>query len=252
MPSDRVPSIFPERPIRPLPKRKLRERLSPGAIERIEYPPTTVDTIPLFCYPAHNAGGPPHDLQKATREHHRQSTGTSDDQDSPSFYKHEQLPVASTALIVSTTGTQLRPASPEDTKYKKPVDRGATLGQNISAASSVDGYDSLESTNNKKKRKIPSASDTTLRGSFVVSTGSVEKLELGSGMVGGKQATSSAFDVSGSLSMHSDGISGSGRGRLGRALHTRSPLRTLTDGNNSWPSRPPKTGLHISDNGTHC
>ncbi|KAJ4147728.1 hypothetical protein LMH87_002235 [Akanthomyces muscarius] len=68
-------------------------------------------------------------------------------------------------------------------------------------------------------------------------------------MVGGKQATSSAFDVSGSLSMHSDGISGSGRGRLGRALHTRSPLRTLTDGNNSWPSRPPKTGLHQSDNG---
>lgn len=237
MSPDRVPSLFPERPIRPLPKRKLREKLSPEAIQTIEYPPATVNNIPLFYYPTHTTGGPPHDLYKATAEPYKQSNGTPDRLDSSNFSRREPLAISSTAE------GQL-----QDTP---PLDQGVNLGQNNSAASSIDGYDSLENTNNKKKRKIPSASDTILRGSLFASTGSVEILELGSGMDDENQATASAFAVSGSLPTHSDGISGPGRGRLGRALHTRSPLRTLSDGNNTWPSRPLKTGLHNSGTGTH-
>lgn len=251
MPSDGVPSVLPERPIRPLPKRKLRERLSSGAVQTTEHSTTTVNTIPLFYHPAHNTGRPPDDLQKATREHHKHANETSEDQGLPNSYKHDPLPMASTALIASTTETQLQTTPPDDIKNNKSADQEVTVGRTVSAASSIDGYDLLENTNNKKKRKIPSASDTTLQGSFV-STGPVEMLELGSGIVAGNQATACPFDVLGSLSMHSDGISGSGRGRLGRTLHTRSPLRTLSDGNNSWPGRPLKKGLHKSGNGTHC
>lgn len=252
MQSDGVPSVLPERPIRPLPKRKLRERLSSGAVQTTEHSTATVNTIPLFYYPTHNAGGPLYDLQKANREHHKHSNETSENQGLPHSYKHDPLPMASTALTASTIENQLQTTPPDDTKNHKSSDKEVTVGRTASAASSIDGYDLLENTNNKKKRKIPSASDTTSQGSFVVSTGSVEMLELGSGIIAGNQATACAFDVSGSLSMHSDGISGSGRGRLGRTLHTRSPLRTLSDGNNSWPGRPLKKGLHKSGNGTHC
>ncbi|OAQ98162.1 hypothetical protein LLEC1_03585 [Akanthomyces lecanii] len=243
MTSDRITSLFPERPIRPLPKRKLRERLSPRAIQTIEYPPAALNTASLFCYPAHLTGEPLYDLPTATREHHAQSNETSHGQGPPNFDQREPIPVA------STNKTQLQSTPPEDIKYIKPLDQGATFFQNISAASSSDGHDSLENRNNKKKRKIPSASDTTFRGSLVVSTGSVEILELGSGIDDGNQVMTSAFDMSGSMSLHNDRMSGPGRGRLSRTLHMRSPLRTLPDGNNSWPSRSLKTGLHQSGNG---
>ena len=51
MSPDTVSSLFPERPIRPLPKRRLRERLSPEVADAIKYPASTLDNVPLFYYP---------------------------------------------------------------------------------------------------------------------------------------------------------------------------------------------------------
>uniref|UniRef100_A0A8H7TU31 Uncharacterized protein n=1 Tax=Bionectria ochroleuca TaxID=29856 RepID=A0A8H7TU31_BIOOC len=51
MSSDTMPNLFPDRPIRPLPKRRLRERLSPQVAESIKYPPSMLNSVPLFQYP---------------------------------------------------------------------------------------------------------------------------------------------------------------------------------------------------------
>src|SRR3979411_588784 len=48
---DPMSSIYPDRPIRPLPKRRLRERLSPDVAESIKYPPAPKTTTPLFYHP---------------------------------------------------------------------------------------------------------------------------------------------------------------------------------------------------------
>jgi hypothetical protein len=40
----------------------------------------------------------------------------------------------------------------------------------------------------------------------------------------------------------SQGLSGPGRGRLGRSSNGRSPLRALSDGSNAWSSRSKATG----------
>lgn len=243
MPPDRVLSLFPERHIRPLPKRKLREKLSPEAIQTIEYPSVTVHSIPLFHYPTIAARGPPHDLLKAFGEPKKPPSGLVDTLELVGSNGCEPLAISSTSEI------QLQQSPHGDTKFHGPLGHRAYSGQAIPAVSSTNGYELLENTNNKKKRKIPSASDSSLRGSLFTSSGSVEILGLGGRIDDGKQATAPTFAVPGSLSMHSDGISGPGRGRLGRTVHTRSPLRTLSDGNTTWPSKPLKTGLHHSVNG---
>ncbi|KAM3426333.1 hypothetical protein MY4824_010015 [Beauveria thailandica] len=243
MPPDRVLSLFPERPIRPLPKRKLREKLSPEAIQTIEYPSVTVHSIPLFHYPTIAARGPPHDLLKAFEEPKKPSSGLPDTLESSGSNGCEPLAISSASEI------QLQQSPQGDTKSHGPLGHGAFSVQAIPAVSSTNGYELLENPNNKKKRKIPSASDSFLRGSLFTSNGSVEILGLGGRIDDGKQATAPTFAVSGSLPMHSDEISGPGRGRLGRTVQTRSPLRTLSDGNNTWPSKPLKTGLHHSVNG---
>ncbi|TQV93368.1 hypothetical protein IF1G_07946 [Cordyceps javanica] len=238
MSPDRVPSVFSERPIRPLPKRKLREKLSPEAIRTIQYPPATVHNIPLFYYPTCNTGEPPRGFSKASGNHQNLASAT------PENVELSQPHGSAPPAVASSAQRGLQGALQELVKHHAPTDQGASPDQNVSAASSIDGYDSLENANNKKKRKIPSASDSTLRGPLFVNSGSIEMLELGSRIDDDIRATAPALAVSGSSSTHNDGISGSGRGRIGRAVHARSPLRTISDGNNTWPSRPLKAGLY--------
>ena len=112
-----------------------------------------------------------------------------------------------------------------------------------STASSIDGYESFENTNNKKKRKIPAPGNagghssnlsTDLANMDIASgvepdgTGSSAEQYYGSG--------SSAIPVTGS----GTGISGAGRGRYGRSGKGTSQLRPLgasTNGLNAFASR---------------
>ncbi|CAK7241201.1 MAG: hypothetical protein STHCBS139747_002660 [Sporothrix thermara] len=43
--------VFPDRLIHPLPKRRLRDRLSTDAADSIKYPPDQTPGAPLFYYP---------------------------------------------------------------------------------------------------------------------------------------------------------------------------------------------------------
>ncbi|KAJ6786778.1 hypothetical protein PWT90_03119 [Aphanocladium album] len=229
MSPEKLRSFFPERPIRPLPKRRLREKLSPEAIRTIQYPPSAVNSVPLFSPPANAPRGPSQNSSTGIKEElHKAGLGDPDNLESRSV---DSVNSNGSSTSLSSAERQLHLTSQENIRYNTALDRGASLDHNISAASSIDGYDSLENTNNKKKRKIPSASDAILRGSPFNSSGSVEILEPAGGMDHGGQVTSSAHAIP-----PGDSISGPGRGRLSRAVHPRSPLKTLPDGNNTWPS----------------
>lgn len=126
------------RPIRPLPKRRLRSRLSEEAKASI-LPPAAPSSTRLFHLPytpfaesgyltrSTNTGP----LEVTTRPYVENAEGSSDEEDS---------------ALASTVGREHSKAtvtvSPDSTS-------GPTVGQ-------LDSYDWVENTNNKKKRKIPS------------------------------------------------------------------------------------------------
>lgn len=237
MSPDTVSSLFPERPIRPLPKRKLREKLSAGAIQTIEYPLSAVDDIPLFYYPTYaTGGGVSFDLAEKTREHHNHETETCNTLTVANLAGHDTF----------CEGLAAEGQRKGSTRHGTRLDTETNARKPISVASSIDGYDSLENSNNKKKRKIPSPSDSTLRGPPFVSGESTGGMQLGSVIDGRSKGNVSLYTGPASLLMHNEGISGPGRGRLSRAGHTRSPLRTLSDGNNTWSGRQQNTVLNRS------
>lgn len=94
----------------------------------------------------------------------------------------------------------------------------------LSAASSVDGYDSFENTNNKKKRKIPTMGDVSLNSTHLSS-----QLAL-LGLSQDDYAKHIAQSES-TVAITGHGLSGPGRGRYARARSGRSPLRILPDAN---------------------
>lgn len=239
MSPDTVSSLFPDRPIRPMPRRRLREKLSPEAADSIEYPPSTHDNVHLFYYPY-----------------------TFKDEDSLSSDSYSSLPAPGRNYTSRRNGTYheeedaalrstLVPRSPPDilnragngpSRPEQP--RRADPQPPPSTTSSVDGYDSFENVSNKKKRKIPSAGDSALNGTHALNSeiGSLA-ISVGTqspGDVNGDRP--SAYPGSGTFVPVGQGISGSGRGRLGMSRNGRSPLRALADGNNSWAPRTPKQG----------
>jgi hypothetical protein len=248
MSPDTVSSLFPDRPIRPLPKRRLREKLSPGTVETITYPPSTDETTPLFYYPPYNFredGSPPRACSTSPAQQSRRAEegrnytprrnglGLADgDDDEPAL---RSTLVTRSPPEILTRGTQ-RSSKPDIPNPQPP----------LSATSSVDGYDVFENTNNKKKRKIPSMGDPLINGTQGLNN-EVGSLAISAGA--GHSPTneshndralshSASHPTTGTFSSNSQGISGPGRGRLGRSRNGRSPLRALSDGNsNAWAGR---------------
>ncbi|PHH70978.1 hypothetical protein CDD80_5614 [Ophiocordyceps camponoti-rufipedis] len=254
MSADTVSSLFPDRPIRPLPKRRLRERLSPEVAQSIKYPPTTYDTVPLFFYPPFAvkkeatgtiAAEPANPVDPGRRSDPtlvsailRNGLGyAAAEQESPGV--RSALFPRSPPEILSRAGLNpFRPDQPRPAEPQPPP----------SAASSVDGYDSFENTNNKKKRKIPSAGDSAMNAAHSLNN---EINSLAISAAGHSPANeahgdrplhgSSSFSASGPYVANNQGFSGPGRGRLGRSRNGRSPLRALSDGNNAWTARSSKS-----------
>lgn len=248
MSPDTVSSLFPDRPIRPLPKRRLREKLSPDVADTIKYPPSTHETTPLFYYPSYSlkdeaspprAGstGPtlPNRRTEVGRNYTPRRTGAGllDGEDEEAVLRSTLVTRSPPEILTRST----QQASKQDQARPNPQPP-------LSATSSLDGYDLFENTNNKKKRKIPSAGDATLNGthglhheigSLAISagTGHSPTSELHNDRA---YSHSGTYPSAGTLTT-SQGISGPGRGRLGRARNGRSPLRALPDGNNSWVGR---------------
>lgn len=238
----------PDRPIRPLPKRRLRERLSPEVADSIKYPPAPQSTPALFSYPHNLKGGAlEEESTSGSRDFHpdfsgrqssrRNGVGAEGDLD-------EAMP-RRTVVPRPPTESLGRPArllqKPEISK------QGRSPQPPPSAASSADGYDSFENTNNKKKRKIPTAGE--MNGAHGLGDhGLNDAHSLPGGLAvtpdrSGENgnSTSAAYYGSGSFVSAGQNISGPGRGRFGRARNGRSPMQTLSDANGNWLGRGSKT-----------
>lgn len=252
MSPDTVSSLFPDRPIRPLPKRRIRERLSPEVADAIKYPPSTHENAPLFYYPPYTlkeggsprSGGSMSPVESGRRNDvgrtytpRRNGAGIAEGEGDEPALRSTLVTRSPPEILTRATrrSTRLDPA------------RNANPQPPPSTTSSIDGYDSFENTNNKKKRKIPSAGDTTLNGTHGLNN-DIGSLAMSAGihspandLNGDRHSYSAAYPGSGSFMANSQGISGPGRGRLGRSRNARSPLRALSDGTNTWAGRTLKT-----------
>ncbi|KAI2464620.1 hypothetical protein F4781DRAFT_65452 [Annulohypoxylon bovei var. microspora] len=239
-------SLFPDRPIRPLPKRRLRERLSPDVADSIQYPPASQTTAPLFVYPYNSKEdlvslgvGPPNVAHRENaaelgQEAGARRNGLGIEQDD-SLIGQARRALISRPLHDSpghAVRAPLRQSQPRQPNPQPPP----------STASSADGYDSFENSNNKKKRKIPTAGETILNGTHVLNDlgalGVSSPTSAGDdGSLDASGVTSTPYYQSGGAIAGGQGISGPGRGRYGRTRNGRSPLRALSDPNSNWGNR---------------
>ena len=259
--SDSTSSIYPDRPIRPLPKRRLRSRLSSEIAESILYPPATALSKPLFQFPYNDLADQQNDSRaeahssemssSRAREQRGGDTETesyqfkgakngSDDEDGVVMARRYQEQRQRSGGINSMLRNNHMLSRSDATKYvKSPIPQSTT-----SSADSVDGYDSFENTNNKKKRKIPTSGSLGSHQSSLsaemaqMGISSARDVDLGQSEsdsgVGHYYGTgNSALPAVSS----GTGISGAGRGRYGRAgmryQSGRSPLGVSVNGSNT-------------------
>ncbi len=259
--SDTTSSIHPERPIRPLPKRRLRSRLSSEVADSILYPPATTSSKPLFQFPyngatdLHNgssARAHPSDMEAGLVREQRNGDGEtdsyqfrgtengSDDEDFVGMVRRYQELRQRPGSVNNISRNGYTLSKSDAAKYIKPPIPQSTA----SSGDSVDGYDSFENTNNKKKRKIPTSGSlgshqTSLSADMaqmgISSTRDIDvvqsELDSGVGQYYGTGNSAVPAVSSGT------GISGAGRGRYGRAgtrYHSgRSPLGVSVNGSNT-------------------
>jgi len=240
-------STYPNRPIKPLPKRRLRERLTVEEAESIEYPPSSQVRSIFYPYSTENAE---EDYRRDIATSHsdvksgslvRRFVGAGTDGSNgirPDDDKDAQARGATVSRsppgLLNRNGTRQIP--------KHIQSRNSAVPPPASVDSSADSYDSLENTNNKKKRKIPTAGDSSghLTGPHSLGDGgtiAVSACQSSTNHVHGGGSTS--LSSSNSPLSGNKGISGAGRGSFGRVRNGRSPLRSLSNANN-WTDRTSK------------
>lgn len=243
--------IYPDRPIHPLPKRRLRSRLSPETVDSILYSVTSTPQKPLFSIPSSEpiafANGPPAEpfsdgllpskyserssVQGKNRYQFRGSDPDSDEDNTSGLMR--RYPAQENGYMSQDFNTDDQRAG--TVKYTKVLMPMSTT----SSQDSVDGYDSFENTNNKKKRKIPTSgglgghhsSLSTEMAHMGISSSPPPDTDGGVGHYYGTGSSAVPATASGT------GISGAGRGRYGRAAPRvpsgRSPLGVSTNGSNA-------------------
>ncbi|KAH7410068.1 hypothetical protein DE146DRAFT_603477 [Phaeosphaeria sp. MPI-PUGE-AT-0046c] len=222
---DTSSSMYPDRPIRPLPRRSLRARLSPEQAETIDFPNNPPSTGPLFNYPYSASEHGSRALRTGESDHHACHCGhTHSEVESEEEEDERGAPIPSSPSYQYSRHTGGRPAAVRPGAYPKP---GST-------ASSADGYDSFENTNNKKKRKIPNmgsnGSHHASLSADLASLGIAHVHEAGAvddGDGPGRYYGSAPATPQHNASNAGTGISGAGRGRFGRTGSGRSERRVL-------------------------
>ena len=265
---------FPDRLIHPLPKRRLLERLSPGVAGTIKCPPYLQTGSPLFYYPSilrNDATSSGERAAAAGRTNAVVLTARTDEpgQAAATVASSSVPPFPSSAPVVMpgtqpAAGRTMRlpshvrrpssePESPSAARVARLGNRSTRASYNLrnttlsgyqpfpSTASSADTYECFENTNNKKKRKIPTAGDTPLSGSYTStdlhSATSVSSAANSNDESGVSSPLSTNYSGTASFASVSPGLSGPGRGRFGRARGGRSPLYTIADANSHWAGR---------------
>ncbi len=259
---DTTSPIYPDRPIRPLPKRRLRSRLSPEVADSILYPQGPVVTKPLFYIPysteSYANGVRPNgvldnradgDLCNHDHDHgHHNVCNAPDSEDegdraglSCQYQRQRNVTAANASAEAYHEVGRRQDELESSPNFSRPPAPQST-------SSSADGYDSFENTNNKKKRKIPTSGNPGNHHSSL----SADMANMGispshepnapspdelAGSVGQYYGSgSSANAVGGSA----NGMSGAGRGRYGRStgrtVSGRSPLGVSTNASNAWMS----------------
>ncbi|KAJ5518175.1 hypothetical protein N7453_000597 [Penicillium expansum] len=205
---DTPSTIYPDRLIRPLPRRTLRSRLSSDAADTLFYPPTPPASQIFYGVSA--------DSEEAVNESKVYVQQTVETEMSPEVDAHE----FETSIEVES-GDEGGPmvvreeCFPHDTPQTK--------------SSTGDGYDAFENTNNKKKRKIPTPGN--LGGHHSALSPEFASMGLASStpvrVPTPTDATGTYYGSGNPASPLGSGISGSGRGRLGRPTvrsSSRNPL----------------------------
>ncbi|KAF2841105.1 hypothetical protein M501DRAFT_526271 [Patellaria atrata CBS 101060] len=235
---DTTSPMYPDRPIRPMPKRRIRSRLSPEQASTIPFPPTPSNVQPLFTFPYGSTEKTPVPTRHSNSEHSQtchcgadHSDLESEEEEDPQDYGPQSSPIQFARQGFGGRG--IGTASQRSAKGVPPA----------STSPSADGYESFENTNNKKKRKIPAngAIHTNL---------SAEMASMGiSPEAGDHSAQDDPSHYAGGNSLPSapgsgTGISGAGRGRFGRpaarGVTERRPLGSSTNGLNAYNGVPGK------------
>ncbi|SPN99830.1 uncharacterized protein DNG_02682 [Cephalotrichum gorgonifer] len=181
-------NLYPNRPIRPLPKRRLRERLSPEAAESIRYPPSTRPTSIFYPpYPTdipdeeyrRNEPPPAEEAHDESGDEVRQFVGAGSGSRNgayPEGVEDNREPRNAVAPrpqpeVLNTFSSPRQSSKTDQSRHSSSMLPPTDL--------SADGYESFENTNNKKKRKIPTAGDSSLGGSHSMSDGSTIPVSTG-------------------------------------------------------------------------
>jgi hypothetical protein len=259
---DTASPIYPERAIRPLPKSRLKSKLSPGQAETLVFPPEPPPVSPTLNFSlsmqAHEQeearlmtnGEPryPYDYENVQRRHHQHQPHSShctcgedgdSGEDEVEFdhpdYRYSTPPAVNGAAVKPVDSLQRRLVEASRSSSKPPPP-GST-------ASSADGYESFENTSNKKKRKIPLSGTSSMHQSQL----SAEMASMG---ISSGQADGAADEVAqqqyspsgnGTSPGSGTGISGAGRGRYGRqdGRHRRPLGSSTMNVINGYTSRAP-------------
>ena len=268
-----IPSpLYPDRPIRPLPTRRLRSLLSPEVADAILYSPAPEPTS-LFYYPysfpgpergSGNESGVRDPATTCSEQHHVCICGSQDEHAPPpeADLESDDEPIGSRGRHMFVPQQQqqqqhnyhemngLHAAQSRFPQHSQAVDLPPLQPKPPnSTSSSVDGYDSFENTKNKKKRKIPTPGSTGIYQNHL--SAELANLDIssrhGSDLAApddvsapmGQQYSSPAYPALSGPGIGS-GISGSGSGRLARNQWRngaiRSPLGISSDGSNAWGS----------------
>lgn len=265
---DTASPIYPERAIRPLPKSRLKSRLSPEQASTIVYPPVPPPISPTLhlSVPAsashqltNGDEGHYHRHEPAlVHEHCSCQHGDGDSGDDEVEFDHPDYRYA-TSVSPAVNGRTHDSVQRRLADAAKSAHDGRVPAIGGSAASSADGYESFENTSNKKKRKIPlttiSAAHQSRLSAELANMG-IQGDETGDGeidnIVLADSSHGAAYGAPGTLA--GTGISGAGRGRYGRRdpKDGRRPLASTTVNTTSAHNgRPmPRTSIDGKGQGT--
>lgn len=232
--------VYPDRHIRPLPKRKIRDRLSAQQTEDIVFPSVPSKEAPLFSFP----------YPEPTRQSSNAENGNEADdgrgQESRSVRRDTGIaagrPERDGMKISPRQGSlRSRPQGRSNVGKTAPLPIHVLLVD--SANSSVDGEEGFENTNNKKKRKIPQPQHSTSNiGTSSLTNVSTDMANLGissrepDAVAGAAQPIDSIPSQNGQITSNStlDPANPKAQGRFtssrsGRGSLDRRPLATSTN-----------------------